>query len=177
MISFAFPRARKARRKILSCTQERESGGKWHSKSAGNFWNVGAKKTQSSFAKIIAKRNKANWEFLKKHFFKVFIFALEKCYSGRGYFSEFFGISYPILIFWFTFLFFIFICLLRARNAGKYFLSNRKERRNVTLKYPGILNVICNLKLRGSFENYLQKEIMLLGILEKNNFSKVLFWL
>ena len=43
------------------------------------------------------------------------------------------------------------------QNAGKCILSNRKERRNMTLKYPGILNVICNLKLRGSFENYLQK--------------------
>ena len=61
------------------------------------------------------------------------------------------------------------------QNAGKCILSNRKERRNMTLKYPGILNVICNLKLRGSFENYLQKEIMLLGIFGKTFFLKFLF--
>ena len=54
--------------------------------------------------------------------------------------------------------------------AGKCILSNRKERRNMTLKYPGILNVICTLKLRGSFENYLQKKINLLG-----NFVKIIF--
>ena len=40
----------------------------------------------------------------------------------------------------------------------------------MTLKYPGILNVICTLKLRGSFENYLQKKINLLG-----NFVKIIF--
>ena len=50
-----------------------------------------------------------------------------------------------------------------------------KERRNMTLKYPGILNVICTLKLRGSFENYLQKEIMLLGIFWKNIFLSFYF--
>lgn len=36
----------------------------------------------------------------------------------------------------------ISICFLRARNAGKYILSNRKERRNMTLKHTGILKVI-----------------------------------
>ena len=48
-----------------------------------------------------------------------------------------------------------------------------KERRNMTLKPTGILKVIWTLKLRGSFENYLQKEIMLLGIFGKNIFSEV----
>ena len=52
------------------------------------------------------------------------------------------------------------------KNAGKYIL----ERRNMTLEPTGILKVIWTLKLRGSFENYLQKEIMLLGIFGKNIF-------
>ena len=64
----------------------------------------------------------------------------------------------------------ISIRFLRARNAGKYILSNRKERRNMTLKHTGILKVIWTLKLRGSFENYLQKKINLLG-----NFVKIIF--
>ena len=34
-----------------------------------------------------------------------------------------------------------------------------KERRNMTLKPTGILRVIWTLKLRGSFENYLQKKM------------------
>ena len=60
----------------------------------------------------------------------------------------------------------ISIRFLHARNAGKYIL----ERRNMTLKPTGILKVIWTLKLRGSFENYLQKKINLLGNFVKNNF-------
>ena len=70
----------------------------------------------------------------------------------------------------------ISICILRARNVGKYILSNRKERRNMTLKPTGILKVIWTLKLRGSFENYLQKKINLLGNFVKIIFSEVLFF-
>ena len=40
----------------------------------------------------------------------------------------------------------------------------------MTLKHTGILKVIWTLKLRGSFENYLQKKINLLG-----NFVKIIF--
>ena len=65
----------------------------------------------------------------------------------------------------------ISIRFLRARNAGKYIL----ERRNMTLEPTGILKVIWTLKLRGSFENYLQKEIMLLGIFGKTFFLKFYF--
>ena len=69
----------------------------------------------------------------------------------------------------FPFVFFV------QQNAGKCILSNRKERRNMTLKPTGILKVIWTLKLRGSFENYLQKEIMLLGIFGKTFFLKFYF--
>ena len=40
----------------------------------------------------------------------------------------------------------------------------------MTLKPTGILKVVWTLKLRGSFENYLQKKINLLG-----NFVKIIF--
>ena len=40
----------------------------------------------------------------------------------------------------------------------------------MTLEPTGILKVVRTLKLRGSFENYLQKKINLLG-----NFVKIIF--
>ena len=51
------------------------------------------RKSKDYLQKYLQKRNKANLGISeKKHFFKVFIFALEKCYSGKEYFSDFFGI-------------------------------------------------------------------------------------
>ena len=75
---------------------------------------------------------------------------------------------------WNSFRFCFAFCLFLTHEMSGTILcqTREKERRNMTLEPTGILKVIWTLKLRGSIENYLQKENKPFRQFCQNNF----FW-